>query len=340
MVRVNGRLQRRTIGQYPAVSLGEARTRTREMLRLASEGVDSRQPTCAAETRLTYGELVDAYYERHLQPNTKSAKLIRANLRHQALSHLLTRPIAGIARAELIKALDGIVAAGTPQAALNIHRKLKMLFTWAWKRDMIADNPCDRIPPPAKGVERDRVLSDDAEIVAVWHAAGQLHTPFRQMVRLLMLTGQRRSEVSTIRWSDISGDTWVIPRERVKKDRPHSVPLTQLAQQVLAELPRFVDGEYAISTCGGRKPSSGYSKMKQQLDELAGIAPFTLHDLRRTVRSKLAELGVPREIARKVLNHEDGKVDRIYNRHEYLAEKREALERWERHLLALASQSR
>jgi len=338
MVRVNGRLQRRTVGRYPALSLGEARNRTREMLRLASEGVDSRQPSGTMETRLTYSELVDVYYERHLQPSTKSAKLIRSNLRHHALRHLFTRPVAGISRAELIEVLDGVVAAGTPQAALNIHRKLKMLFTWAWKRDMIADNPCDRIPPPAKGVERDRVLSD-SEIVAVWNAAGQLQVPFKQLVRLLMLTGQRRGEVSTMRWSDITDDTWVIPRERVKKDRLHAVPLTLLSQQVLTELPRFVSGEFAISTCGGQRPSSGYSKMKKQLDELADIAPFTLHDLRRTVRSKLAELGVPREIARKVVNHEDGKVDRIYNRHQYAAEKREALERWERHLQELLAGS-
>jgi integrase len=141
-----------------------------------------------------------------------------------------------------------------------------------------------------------------------------------------------------MRWDDITGDTWVIPRERVKKDRPHAVPLTATARSVLASLRRFVNGEFAISTTGGLKASSGFSKWKKQLDELAGIEPFTLHDFRRTVRSKLAELGVPREIARKVVNHEDGKVDRIYNRHEYMAEKREALEKWERHLMELVEE--
>jgi integrase len=339
MVRVNGRLQRRTIGRYPAVSLGVARTRTREILGLASEGVDARQPAATAEMTLTYGELVDLYNERHLEPNTRSAKLIRGNLRHRTLRHLFTRPVAGITRRELIEALDAIVANGTRQAALNIYRNLKMLFHWAWKRDLIAENPCDRIPPPAKGVERDRVLND-SEIVALWNAAENLNPPFRQFVRLLMLTGQRRSEVAKLRWADIAGDTWVIPREIVKKDRPHAVPLTRLAQEVLSELPRFVGGDYAITTCAGQKPSCGFSKMKAELERLTAIPPFTLHDIRRTVRSKLAELGISREVARKVVNHEDGKVDRIYNRHEYLAEKREALERWESKLKALVSASR
>jgi integrase len=125
----------------------------------------------------------------------------------------------------------------------------------------------------------------------------------------------------------------------VKKDRAHAVPLVKTAQRTLAGLrtrPRFEGGEYVFSTTGGLSPSSNFCKVKRQLDALSGVTGWTIHDLRRTVRSKLAELGVPREVARKVLNHEDGKVDRIYNRHEYLAEKREALERWERALLLCA----
>jgi integrase len=90
-----------------------------------------------------------------------------------------------------------------------------------------------------------------------------------------------------------------------------------------------------FSTTGGTTASSNFQKVKRELDRLSGVTGWTIHDIRRTVRSKLAELGVAREVARKVLNHEDGKVDRIYNRHEYLKEKREALVRWEQHLASL-----
>lgn len=138
------------------------------MLRKAAEGTDPREPEEAADTRLTYAELVDAYVERHLKPNTRSWKDIRSSLLHPVLRHFRTRPAAGITKREIVEAIDGIVAKGAPQAAVNILRRLKMLFNWACDRDMIAASPCDRIRPPAKIVERDRVL-DDAEIVAVWN---------------------------------------------------------------------------------------------------------------------------------------------------------------------------
>lgn len=92
-----------------------------------------------------------------------------------------------------------------------------------------------------------------------------------------------------------------------------------------------------FSTTGGTRPSSNFNKIKQELDRLSRTSGWTIHDLRRTVRSKLAELRVPEVVARKVLNHETGKVDRIYNRHDYLREKREALAKWGKHLLALAN---
>jgi integrase len=118
------------------------------------------------------------------------------------------------------------------------------------------------------------------------------------------------------------------------------VPLTATAEDILkglARLPRVLDDQgFVFTTTGGKSPSSNFAKVKAELDRLSGVSGWTIHDIHRTVRSKLAELGVPREVARKVLNHEDGKVDRIYNRHEYMAEKREALERWERMLLSLS----
>jgi integrase len=213
-----------------------------------------------------------------------------------------------------------------------------MLFNWAVDRDLLPANPCERIRPPAKTVERDRILSD-SEIVAVWQASYQLPVPYGEMYRVLMLTGQRRSEVATMRWSEVEGDVWIIPREKVKKDRAHTVPLTASALTVLAglaRLPRVVeDNGFVFTTTGGESASSNFAKVKRELDGLCGVSGWTIHDIRRTVRSKMAELGVPREVARKVLNHEDGKVDRIYNRHEYLAEKREALERWRTKLQSL-----
>lgn len=337
LLRVNRRQQRRTIGQYPGVSLAGARAEALNMLRGAAAGVDPRQPLDEAASLLTYSELVAEYAERHLVLNTRSYRNIQSGLLHLALRHLRTRPVAGIAKREFVAAVDSIAAAGTPQAAVNVLRWLKMMFNWAVDRDMLPANPCERIRPAAKTVERDRVLSD-AEIAAVWKASSKLPTPYGEMYRMFMLTGQRRSEVATMRWNDIASDVWTIPREKVKKDRSHAVPLTSIALDTLAELakrPRAVADGFVFTTTGGKSATGNFAKIKRDLDQLSGVTGWTIHDIRRTVRSKLAELGVSRDVARKVMNHEDGKVDRIYNRHEYLAEKREALEQWERMMKTL-----
>ncbi len=340
----NGRQQRVTIGLYPTVSLADARARAKEVLLGSVPSIRPPAEKAQAEPRLTYEELVAQYFERYLEPRgVRSRRNIRSSLvEHGAVQHLLTRPAAGITRRELVDVVDGIAAAGTPQAAVNVLRRFKMLFNWAVDRDLVPANPCERIRPPAKPSERDRVLSD-AEITAVWRASYLLPTPYGEMYRMFLLTAQRRSEVATMCCFEIQGDVWTIPREKVKKDRPHTVPLTVSAQEILAglaRLPRVVDDNgFVFTTTGGKSASSNFAKIKRDLDALSGVTGWTIHDIRRTVRSKLAELGVPREVARKVLNHEDGKVDRIYNRHEYLAEKREALEKWERMLTSLASRA-
>lgn len=335
MFRVNGKLIRQTIGRYPRVSLSNARAAALAMVRTVQDGADARERRSRAPSTVTYGELVEAYTEKHLKVNARSWRNINRGLTCQRMTPFLKRPVATITRREIIELGDAMVAAGTPQAAVNHLRYLKMIFNWAAGRDMIVHNPTSGVKPPAKTVERDRVLSDE-EIAAVWNATLDLPTPYGEMYRMFLLTGQRRSEVSTMRWSEVNGDLWTIPRDKVKKDRAHTVPLSPTAQAVLSslsELPRFEDDGFVFSTTGGASASSNFCKVKRRLDDLSGVTGWTIHDLRHTVRSKLAELRVPREVARKVLNHEDGKVDRIYNRHEYLAEKREALEKWERMLL-------
>lgn len=338
MFRVNGRLIRQTIGRYPQVSLSSARAAALDMMRTAQDGADARERRSRAPSTVTYRELVEAYTEKHLKVNARSWRNIQGALVGHRMTPFFKRPVATLTRREIIDLCDAMVADGTPQGAVNHLRYLKMLFNWAEGRDMIAYNPTHGVKPPAKSAERDRVLSNE-EIAAVWRATRNLPTPYGEMYRMFFLTGQRRSEVSTMRWSEVTGAIWTIPREKVKKDRAHTVPLSSIAQTILSslyELPRFAEDGFVFSTTGGASASSNFCKVKRELDALSGTSGWTIHDIRRTVRSKFAELGVPREVARKVLNHEDGKVDRIYNRHEYQAEKREALEKWERALIGLS----
>ena len=337
MFRVNGKLIRRTIGRYPRVSLTNARAAALALMRETQESAGARERRARAPSTITYGELVESYLEKHLKPNARSWRNIYRALTGTRMAPFQKRSVAGISRREMIDLCDSIVAAGKPQAAVNQLRFLKMVFNWAAGRDLIDNNPCSGVKPPARTRERDRVLSD-SEIAAVWQSTFQLQTPYGEMYRMFFLTGQRRSEVSTMRWPEVADQLWTIPREKVKKDRAHAVPLSPTADAIPAGLrsrPRFEEDGFVFSTTGGTSASSNFHKIKCELDRLSGVTGWTIHDIRRTVRSKMAELGVPREVARKVLNHEDGKVDRIYNRHEYLAEKREALERWEERLMTL-----
>lgn len=334
--RIRGKLVNRRIGHYPTFSLAEARERWRAIQREADLPLTVACPPAACNG-IAYGEMVTQYVELYLKPRgTRSWKDIGGSLRHPCLRHLSDRPASEIGKADINAALDVLIAEGKIQAAVNILRRLKMLFNWAAGRDYVVVNPCDHIAPPGRTVERDRVLSDD-EIVAIWNATYELSAPYGSMYRSFFLTGQRRSEVATMRWCDIADGVWTIPREVVKKDRPHAVPLSTAMLKNLSITYFFGPDAYVFTTTGGKAPSSNFSKIKAELDRLSGVADWRIHDIRRTVRSKLAELGVPREIARKVLNHEDGKVDRIYNRHEYLTEKQEALEKWAIHLMTLVA---
>ena len=254
------------------------------------------------------------------------------------------RPLGDITRAEIIGRLDDIVDRGAPIVANRTLAALRKVFNWAIQRDLVATNPCDRIKPPAAEEARDRVLTN-SELRALWIACGAIGGRFGDLFKLLVLTGQRRDEVAGMRWTeiDLAGKTWTIPRERVKTDKVHEVPLSAPALSVLDVLPRIAGSGYVFTTTG-QTPVSGFSKAKDALDarmlailkeddERAGLPPWRLHDVRRTVASGMARLGINLPTIEKILNHTSGSfggIVGVYQRHEFSDEKRKALEAWGR----------
>ncbi len=204
------------------------------------------------------------------------------------------------------------------------------------------------------GHDRARALSD-GEIRTVWQAAGGLAYPFGAFFRMAPATAQRRSEVPGMRWADIdeTEKTWTLPAELTNADRAHVVPLSPLALAILADCPRcsshvFTTGRRRGSGAGaGDEPISRFSKAKAMLDakvaeiaatvEAERVAPWRLHDLRRAAATIMGRLRVSRFALGRLLNHTDGSVTGIYDRHEYLDEKRQALEAWSRFLENLIS---
>lgn len=158
MFRINGRLTRRTIGSYPIVTIQNARATALAIMREAQAGVDSREHRNREASTLTYVELVELYLEKHLKPKARSWKNIRASLLQARLQPIRRRRAVDITKRDIIAIMDDAVAEGMPQAASNQLRYLKMMFNWAVGRDLVDRNPCDGIKPPARTVERDRVL--------------------------------------------------------------------------------------------------------------------------------------------------------------------------------------
>jgi integrase len=201
---------------------------------------------------------------------------------------------------------------------------------------------------PAALTARDRILSDD-ELVASWHASGNLGFPFGPMFRLLIATGQRREEVAGMDWSEIDfGDkVWTIPAVRSKNRLAHIVPLNALALDMLSALPERPAAGLVFSVTGKSAPS-GWSKAKARLDALMighletgqSLVGWRTHDLRRTVATGLQRLGVRFEVTEAVLNHVSGAragVAGVYQRHNWAPEKRQALDRWGQAVHALVS---
>ena len=182
---------------------------------------------------------------------------------------------------------------------------------------------------------RQRVLTD-AELKALWHGAEDMgYYPFGAMYRLLAITGQRKSEVAEARWRefDLAANLWTIPAERMKGLAPHVVPLSDMALALLEGLPKFHSGDFLFTTTYGKKPVSGFSKAKTRLDDLmrdrlGEFEPFVVHDIRRTVRTRLSAAPVEDRVRELLIAHTQKGLHRTYDLHAYLDEKRRALDWW------------
>jgi integrase len=342
--RHQGVSRKHTIGAYPAVDLKSARVLGSKALRTVAEGRDPGREK--AEARSTRIDSVDRIVEEFLERHVRRSNRVRTQEETERLFRLHILPrwrgrmIRDIRRRDVIEMVDHVVDGGSPVAANRALTVTKTFFNWCVARDVLTASPAQGVKPPTVEKSRDRVL-DDAELKLVWEAAGQVGYPFGTMTRLLIATGQRRDEVAKMRWEeiDIKQRLWTLPRERVKADRPHEVPLSTIALEVLKAVPRLAGSPYVLTT-NGAAPSSGFAKNKRKLDALlpANMPPWRLHDLRRTAASGLARLGINLPVIEKVLNHASGSfagIVGVYQKHSFADEKRAALEAWGNFVAAL-----
>lgn len=353
--RAAGKPRKLTLGPYPRLGLADAREAARTALRAVAEGRDPAEEKQAARVEVAafqtmrFDAVVTDYIERYAKPRNRSWRETESFLTRtlNATDQWQERDIRTIGRKDVLDALDAVVARGASIHANRLFAALRRFFAWTVERGVLDASPTAGLKPPSPEISRDRVLTD-AELIAVWKASGEVGYPFGPVVQLLILTGQRRSEVLDAEWRefDLNGATWTIPRERAKNDRTHVVPLAPQAVEILRGVPRIGSRSRLLFTTTGETAFSGVSKATDRLQGLSAkhlpegveVEPWRLHDLRRTFASGCARLGVAVHVVEKALNHVSGThsgIVGVYQRHEYGDERRRAMDLWAAHLDSL-----
>jgi integrase len=348
-----------TLGGYPAIGLAEARAAVRKAAAQRDGGVDPAAAKAsakavvreAAESKPDQIEtVVEAFIKRYAMKRTRerSWKETERLLMQEVVRPWKGRRLSSVKRAEIHALLDKIVDRPAPVTANRTFAVLRQLCGWCVERQIIELSPCSGVAPSPEQ-SRDRTLSND-EIGAAWRAFDAVGYPFGDLAKLLLLTGQRLREVASSSWSefDLEGKIWRLPAERAKNNTSHEIPLSDAVLRILTALPRIEAGGGQggfLFTANGRKPIDDFHKGKRRIDtlmlaELAVLPDWVMHDLRRTCASGMAELGIAPHIVEAVLNHRSGAIPgiaRVYNRFDYRAEKRAALDAWSRRLEAIVT---
>jgi integrase len=382
---LHGHKWRVPLGACSALSLAKAREAAAAVMGDVAKGRNpaaERKEAAAVErarrvrNRLTLRALIEDWSRLHLAARRPSYATEAVRALHAAFAHHLDDAAEDLDRATVVRALDALARRRRRKdghrtdrltGAAMIGRTAaygRAAFAWAVKRDAVQHNPFANSPVAKSIAKRERVLSDQ-EIAEIWRAAGDAGSPYGTIIRLLILTGQRRGEVAGMAWGEISDDlaTWTLPGERTKNGAAHGVPLSAPARDILrAGLPDGTDhrgaGSGLLLPGAFGTPFAGWSKAKQALDKaimdarakaaraagtsLARFIPWNVHDLRRTVATGLQRLGVRLEVTEAVLNHISGSrggIAGVYQRHDWAAEKRAALDSWAAHVLGVAKGS-
>ncbi len=368
-VRAGGKVRTVTLGDFGEgdgkLGLASARTAAIAVKESIGEGRIPAPSTISrgrASNRLR--DVIDSFQARYAAERVKRPEVYRWQFDKYVIPEIGDHDITLVKRRELADFLDRISDRHGVTTARRVGGLLKRLFKFAASRDIIENDPAAALMLPGAEKQRERTLTE-AEIKALWLAtdpatkprdrnqAGRIKPhpsdyPWGAYFRLLLLLGQRRSEIATMRWAaiDLEAGTWALEASEVKSARAHLVPLSGAAIEMLKSLPRVTvtdeKGDLRPSdwvlTTNGRAPIADFSKPKRWLDtamsrHFEGEVPhWQVHDLRRTVSTNLARLGVDPFVRRRVLNHALTGVDAIYDRHDYLEPKRRALDLWAAYL--------
>jgi integrase len=348
--KLGAKHRRVTFGKLGELDPAKARDKARDLLSVVRLGGDPAGTKLEARARAdeTFGMIVERFLirqEGRLRPASYAAT--------KRYLQRTCRPLHGVALANVSRStiaarLTAIASSNGPVSADRCRAALGAFFTWAMREGLCDANPTIATNTHSEAKARDRVLTD-AELAEIWRALPA--SDYGRIVKLLILTGQRREEIAALRWEeiDLAKQLISLPGERTKNHRPHEVPLSDSAHEVIGHCPRR-DGRDLVFG-DGEGPYSGWSKTKVALDKAIiaarskrlgkkapALVPWRLHDVRRTVATRMADLGVQPHIVEAILNHVSGAragVAGTYNRSVYANEKRQALDLWAAHVRSI-----
>jgi integrase len=304
MYRIEGRKRRLTLGSFPALPLKIARDAARATLKEVAKGRDpAAQRASLRSGELTFARFAEAYIERYAKREKRTwqadARMIEADLL-PAWGH---RALDDIRRRDVIEMVERVCARGHPYAANRRLALLRKMFAWGVEVDMVPATPVVGVTPPGREAPRQRVL-DEAEIAALWRAWDNMAWPFGPLFKLLLLTGQRRNQVASLRLADIgfAQQIWTVPEESGRPGSGHEIPLSTFALEIATSVPRTASGYVFPARGRPGRHATGFSKAAQRASRLSGVADWRTEDLRRTMAAGMVRLGTPAPVVRNILD--------------------------------------
>jgi integrase len=360
---------RRPLGEYGDLTLERAREKARAWLELVRQGKDprrelERQRRSEEQKWVNIFEKVAQDFIEQKLPGERKAKEVERDIKREFIPAWGRLPITEIEPIDVRNVIKAVKDRGAPYQAHNLLTTARRLFSWAIAQRVydLEGSPCALLKPKdiiGKKLFRTRILDHD-ELRAFWRATARLGYPYGPLLRMLALTGQRKSEVAEASWPefDLGRKLWTIPAARMKAEAPHVVPLSDDVIAILRSLPRFKRGDYLFSTTFGAKPVNGFSKAKERVDarvlrswralgcvkgedrRRGTVEPWVIHDIRRTMRTELSALPITDLVRELVIAHTKPGLHKVYDQYAYLKEKGQALDLWAAHLKGIVEPSR
>lgn len=343
--RYGGNSKRYTIGSYPKFTLVEARRIAKELAYQVSQGIDlnyeKKKKISEEQKRITFNVLAEEFKRGHL-PNLSetTAKEYKRILEKELEPKIGIFFLEDISKRKIISLLDFIaIDRGKKTLSNRVEAILSSTLSFAVGRAFLEINPVLHIHRNVKEKSRDRFYSDN-EIKKLWDYFDKQKEPIASLFKFLLITGQRRGETQNAKWKDIDIENkiWTKVSDDTKSSKLHTVPLSNLACDIILGL-KEEGSEYVFKSPKKNAPVKWIHKATERIKKGTGINDFRPHDLRRTVMTKMAELGIPQIVIGKLLNHSglagDNTVTAIYNRYDYYEEKKKAVEKWADILSAL-----